>query len=172
MGIVQGSSEEYVNSSSIDLTLGKIILVEAGHGRSRTVRLKERDSLNFTAYNMEEQGPFTLQPGQFVLAHTKEVFALPRYLSAEYKLKSSMARMGLEHLNAGWCDPGWNGSVLTLELKNMTWHHNIVLEPGVRIGQMVFFDHEPVPANFSYDKRGTYNGDESVSPSKPMEYPK
>ena len=74
-----------------------------------------------------------------------------------------MARIGLEHMNAGWCDAGWNGSVLTLELKNMTKHHAIRIRPGDPIGQMVFFKHEPVPTEASYASKGRYNGDSSVS---------
>lgn len=35
---------------------------------------------------------FLLMPGEFILAQSVEVFNLPDDLSAEYKLKSSMAR--------------------------------------------------------------------------------
>lgn len=92
-----------------------------------------------------------------------EVFNLPEDISAEYKLKSSMARIGLEHMNAGWCDAGWHGSVLTLEFKNMLQYHAILIRPGDAIGQMIFFYHEPVPKSASYATRGRYNNDKSVS---------
>ena len=55
-----------------------------------------------------------------------------------------MARIGLDHLNAGWCDAGWNGSVLTLELINLLKNHSIALHPGDAIGQMTFFAHGEV----------------------------
>ena len=106
---------------------------------------------------------FSLEPGEFILASSIEVFNLPPDISAQYRLKSSMARIGLEHLNAGHCDAGWNGSVLTLELKNVTRYHAIHLQAGDPIGQMVFWRHEPVPADKSYAARGRYNGDGSVS---------
>jgi dCTP deaminase len=106
---------------------------------------------------------FCLAPGNFVLAHTQQIFNLPDYISAEYKLKSSMARIGLEHLNAGWCDPGWHGSSLTLELKNMLQNHTIVLQPGDRIGQVVFFKHDRVRRDKSYATVGRYNGDRYAS---------
>ena len=108
----------------------------------------------------------TLFPGQFMLAQSIEVFNLPNNVSAEYKLKSSMARVGLEHLTAGWADAGWSNSVLTLELKNMTQHHPIRIRPGDTIGQMTFFEHEEVPQDRSYSTRGRYNGDISVSGAK------
>ena len=87
---------------------------------------------------------------------------MPMDISAEYKLKSSMARIGLEHLNAGWCDAGWHGSVLTLELVNVTRHHSIIIRPGDPIGQMVFFRHAPVPPERPYATRGRYNTDRTV----------
>lgn len=155
-----------INSSSIDLTLGSKILYEkprvlAEHP-ARVVFLKEREPLELEEFDMNSGAKFLLYPGQFILAQTEQVFNLPNNISAEYKLKSSMARVGLEHLNAGWCDAGWHGSVLTLELKNMTQDHTIVLEKGVPIGQVVFFRHAPVPYEKSYAKRGRYNNDKTV----------
>lgn len=107
-----------------------------------------------------------MSPGNFILTQSREVFHLPDTISAEYKLKSSMARIGLEHLNAGWCDAGWNGSVLTLELKNMTEAHSILLQEGDAIGQIVFFKHAPVPEDKSYAARGRYNNDKTVMGAK------
>lgn len=159
--------EDQINSASIDLTLGPNVLVEREHPEARTLILRDRTPLFTGPHNLEQDGPITLTPGQFILAQSAQVFNLPAWFSAEYKLKSSMARIGLEHLNAGWCDAGWNGSVLTLELKNMTQHHNIVLHAGDRIGQVVFFRHPAVPQDRTYAKRGRYNGDRTVSGIKP-----
>jgi deoxycytidine triphosphate deaminase len=87
-------------------------------------------------------------------------------VSGEYKLKSSLARIGLEHLNAGWCDPGWHGSALTLELKNMTRKTCIIIKPGDRIGQMIFWRSQPVRLGDSYYYRGRYNNDAKVHGAK------
>ena len=115
---------------------------------------------------MEREGPYIIYPGEFLLAHSVEIFNLPNNISAEYKLKSSMARIGLDHLNAGWCDAGWHGSVLTLELKNCTRNHEIIIRAGDMIGQMIFFSHEEVPESKSYAGRGRYNNDKTVSGAK------
>ena len=149
-----------INAASIDIHLGNTILwedIEPG-----TIDFSKRDPVKFNEYVMDENG-YLLKPGDFILAQSREVFNLPNWLSAEYKLKSSMARIGLEHMNAGWCDAGWNGSVLTLEFKNMTNNHDIIIRPGDAIGQMIFFRHEPVASEASYASRGRYNGDTSVS---------
>lgn len=177
--VITNVEPDQINATSIDLTLGHNLLIEGEHpdmflhrlqggGESvMGISLRDRDPLFMTAHNLESDGPYDLLPGEFILASTEQIFNLPRNVSAEYKLKSSMARIGLEHLNAGWCDAGWHGSALTLELKNMTRHHAIRLQAGDRIGQVVFFLHAEVPAERSYAARGRYNNDETVSGIKP-----
>lgn len=154
-GVISGAKYENVNSSSLDITLGESIMVEERPRDGTLISLKDKDNLTMD----RERLPYILIPREFVLASSKEVFHLPNNISAEYKLKSSMARIGLEHLNAGWCDAGWHGSVLTLELKNMTRFHHLLLSEGDKIGQIVFFRHTEVPANKSYAARGRYNND-------------
>lgn len=154
---------ENVNASSIDLTLGRKLLVESPC--CEVIDYAKREGYVQEAVEMGDGG-FVLRPGQFVLAQSVEVFNLPPNISGEYKLKSSMARIGLEHLNAGWCDAGWNGSVLTLELKNMNTYHSILIRPGDLIGQIVFFEHEEVPKEGLYSTKGRYNGDKEVKAAK------
>lgn len=152
-GVIEFSSYDLVNSASLDIRIGPKVFMEMEP--QDIVYLCDRDSLTM----METGLPYIIAPGDFILAQSLEVFHLPNNISAEYKLKSSMARIGLDHLNAGWCDAGWNGSVLTLELKNTTNFHHIGLSEGDKIGQLVFFKHTPVPYDRSYAVRGRYNGD-------------
>ena len=109
---------------------------------------------------------FTLRPGQFILAETAEMFYMPADLSAEFRLKSSVARSAIDQSLAVWCDPWWHGSNLTLELKNEAEFHPLVLEVGMKIGQMVFFKGEPVPHESGYAVRGQYNNDKGATPNK------
>lgn len=169
-GVITGVKHDQINAASIDLTLGRYVMREhvpfdpysEMQPPIQVVSLKDRTPLATRKMDLQK-GPIVLHPGQFILAQSQQIFNLPDNISAEYKLKSSMARIGLEHLNAGWCDAGWNGSVLTLELKNMSEGHAIRLEEGDGIGQIVFFEHEPVPADRSYAARGRYNHDTTVS---------
>lgn len=163
--IVEYSEESLINSASLDIRIGMEILIERPLPTYnpedqklglRRVSLKNRDPLNMITWNLKTQGPFVLYPGEFILAHSHEVFNLPNHISAQYALKSSMARIGLEHLNAGWCDAGWNGSSLTLELKNITRYHEIVLEYLDKIGQLIFFRHKAVKDEHSYASKGRY----------------
>lgn len=167
--VIEYTEKEHINSSSLDIRIGQTILVErpflsptdhriteVGAIPLRRIVLNKREPLHMVEHNLQTE-PFVLYPGEFILAQSHELFNLPNDISAEYKLKSSMARIGLEHLNAGWCDAGWNGSVLTLEIKNMTRHHEIVIHHLDKIGQMVFFRHRPVKPEHSYATRGRYN---------------
>ena len=160
-GVITGVKDGEINASSIDIHLGSKILVEAN--RRQIVTYAKREPLAMYEIDMIAKGGWDISPGGFLLASSVEMFNLPEDISCEYKLKSSMARIGLEHMNAGWCDAGWHGSVLTLELKNMTQFHTIRLTAGDAIGQMIFFRHAKVPADRSYAARGRYNGDAGVS---------
>lgn len=168
-GMLEHWKAEAVNTASYDVHLGRYIMVEKLPDRTRetglptVVSLKQRESLCMEKIDLQKTGHFLLRPGQFILAETVEKFHMPMDISAEYKLKSSMARIGLEHLNAGFIDAGFNNSVLTLEFRNLTTFHEIELVYGDRIGQLIFFKHIPVELDDSYAVRGRYNGLNSVS---------
>ena len=167
--VIEHAKVEAVNAASIDIHLGRKILIERGNHEDHppmVIDYRKRERPLMWGYEMPDEG-YVLKPGEFILGQSVEVFNLPDDLSAEYKLKSSMARIGLEHMNAGWCDAGWHGSVLTLEFKNMLNDHAIRIRPGDAIGQMIFFRHAVVPRDKSYATRGRYNNDKSVSTIRP-----
>ncbi len=162
-GVIEGAKYENVNSASIDLVLGRTIMVEKQ--RAGIINMLDKSGDHLETIEMSDDG-YVVQPGESILAHTVEVFHLPDNISAEYKLKSTMARNFIDHFNAGWADAGWNGSVLTLEFTNHNRWHSVRIQPGMKCGQMVFFGHEAVPEDKSYAARGQYNGDKSVSAAK------
>ena len=87
---------------------------------------------------IEDDEPFILHPGEFVLGQTLEWVELPDDLVARLEGKSSLGRLGLLiHSTAGYVDPGWKGN-LTLELSNVA-NLPIALYHGMRIGQISFF---------------------------------
>lgn len=171
--MVTGVLAEHINAASVDLVLGNRFCRECSPEDIDAVDafvadLKKRTPPKFEDVVIHEDGFLDLLPGEFVLAQTANVFNLPDDVAAEYKLKSSHARSGLQHALAGWCDPGWNGSVLTMEFKNNSQFHTIRLTPGMPCGQMVFFQlSEPVPTDLSYRTKGRYNGDKTVEAMKP-----
>jgi dCTP deaminase len=87
---------------------------------------------------IEDDEPFILHPGEFVLGQILEWVELPDDLVARLEGKSSLGRLGLLiHSTAGYVDPGWKGN-LTLELSNVA-NLPIALYFGMRIGQISFF---------------------------------
>ena len=155
-GMVSPFDPELVNPASLDVRLESNILIEA-HQDSTWAPL---DISGFS-----ESSPWHLEPGQFILAPTLETFHIPRTVSGQFLLKSSRAREGLQHLLAGWIDPGWHGSKLTMELKNIRQLHPIALWPGMRIGQIVFHEVNTAPLR-SYELTGRYNQDQAAQGSK------
>jgi dCTP deaminase len=171
-GVINANLDQ-VNGSSIDLTLHHLIRTESPDGlTNHPVNLKAKQNISTREWDLNKQDSKTgeygyiLRPDEFILASSDEFFNLPDDISCEYKLKSSMARNALDHLNAGWADATWNGSRLTLELKNVSRFHKLIIETGMAIGQMVFFRHAPVPHEQSYAVRGQYNKQQSVTESK------
>jgi dCTP deaminase len=146
---------ELLNPASLDVRLGDHLMIET---------MYQEDLLRMDISGKTEDDPYLLMPGHFCLAETCELFNLPDDISAQFVLKSSRARDGLNHLLAGWCDPGWHGSKLTLELKNERRHCPIRLWPGLKIGQMVFHFMSNVP-QASYALTGHYNNHLTVMPS-------
>lgn len=161
-GVIDAPMEN-INGASIDITLGDEFMEEIKiYDRKAYVHIADGESIAFRKVRVRDC-TYGLEPGQFVLATSRETFNIPNYIACEYKLKSTLARNGLNHMLAGWCDPGWNNSKLTLELSNMTQHHVISLRPGMKIGQMIFFRCAPVSYHDSYRVKGQYNGQTTVT---------
>lgn len=146
---------ELVNPASLDVRLGENLLVEQEEVSSL---------LPFSIAGATKEKPFLLYPQQFVLAETVEEFRLPDCIAGQLALKSSRAREGIEHLLAGYIDPGYCGR-LTLELQNARALHPVALWPGMRIAQIVFHRMSMLPAK-DYSQTGRYQGDKAVQGSK------
>jgi len=155
-GMIEGYGQELINPASLDVRLGGRLMIEVAD---------TKDFVNVDISHRTDKNPYRLMPGEFCLAETEEIFNIPDSISAQFVLKSSRAREGYENLLAGWIDPGFSGSRLTLELVNARRHWDLPLYPGMKIGQIVFFKMSSIPIN-SYSKVGRYNGDLRVNASK------
>ena len=155
-GMVTPFDPALVNPASLDVRLGSQLLIES---------CQSPQLVPYPLHQHSEADPYLLQPGQFVLAQTVETFNLPPTTAAQFVLKSSRAREGLEHLLAGYCDPGWSGSVLTMELHCSRQLHPVKLWPGMKIGQMVFHRMAATPER-DYSLTGRYNNDQTVMESR------
>jgi len=155
-GMITPFDPALVNPASLDVRLGDLLLIESA---------QSPELVHYPLHRHSQDDPYELKPGQFCLAQTVEMFNLPDDIAAQFMLKSSRAREGLEHLMAGYCDPGWHGSVLTLELHNSRQLWPVRLWPRMKIGQIVFHLMSERPV-VSYAQSGRYNGDLTVMASK------
>lgn len=104
-----------------------------------------------------------MNPGEFVLCCSLETVTIPLHACAALYSKSSTGRRGIEHLHAGWIDPGFHGQ-LTWELKNVT-PSLAVLIVGARLMQMVVTELLE-PATVSYAETGRYQGQRGATPAR------
>lgn len=166
-GVITDIHPNQINGTSIDIRLGSDIIIETHLDLNKKQYVDIQDRTGFPHHKMKlGMGEYHMAPGEFILAQSMEKFNLPMDISCEFKLKSSGARSGLDNALATWCDPGWHGSVLTLELKNNLRFTHIILREGMLIGQMIFFKNTPVPKDKSYFIRGRYNEDISTQSVK------
>lgn len=115
----------------------------------------------------DEDAPFILHPGEFVLGQTLERVTLPDDVVARLEGKSSLGRLGLLiHSTAGFVDPGFSGN-LTLELSNVA-NLPITIYKGMPIGQISFMRMDS-PVERPYGSRETgskYQGQDEPTPSR------
>lgn len=155
-----------VNPASIDLRLGTSYRLPALSQLAYETYIDMPLKFDIPQWGdeqyMDADGLY-LPPGAFVLCCTLESVAIPRDASAALFSKSSTGRMGLEHLHAGWVDPGFVGQ-LTLEFKNVApWP--ILLQPGERLMQMVVYDLVEPPAR-DYSQTGRYQNQTGATPAR------
>lgn len=133
---VEPLGDNAIQPSSIDLRLARQFRIFRNHTRG-IIDVKQDLSDLTELVEMDDDQPFILHPGEFVLGSTLERVKVPTDLVARIEGKSSLGRLGLLiHSTAGFVDAGWNGQ-LTLELSNVA-SLPITLYPNMKIGQMSF----------------------------------
>ena len=128
--VVEPLDEVQIQPASIDMTLGTHFLKVDEH--SHTVLTLDQP----TALEEIEKEEIVIPPHSFLLAVTREFVKLPNDVTAFVEGRSSIGRIGLFIQNAGWVDPGFEGTI-SLELFNAN-RLPIRLQSGRRICQLVF----------------------------------
>ena len=124
--------------SSIDVRLDRYFRVFDNSKYTHIDPSVQQDELTSLVEKNNDDEPFVLHPGEFVLGSTFEMVSLPDDLAGRLEGKSSLGRLGLlTHSTAGFIDPGFTGHI-TLELSNVA-NLPITLWPGMKIGQLCLF---------------------------------
>lgn len=135
--IVRPFDESCLQPASLDIRLDRKLKVSRNQRYpSHIDTRKNLESLN-ELIELEDDKPFFLQPGEFVLISTLEDIGIPDDLVAKLEGKSSLGRIGLlVNSTAGYVDPGWRGH-LTMEVTNAA-KLPITLYYRMKIGQLTF----------------------------------
>lgn len=163
--------EEYVNGSSVDVTLGEwYYKTERNTHRSIYNPFDEFDvqrhfdgphqakphrqwcdehGLKPFANIPEDHPIIVMRPGERILAHTHEFIGIKAPGTSTMQARSTWGRNGVAVcLDAGWGDPGYINR-WTMEIYNMNQHHSVVLPVGERIAQIVFYETGEVEGEYA-----------------------
>jgi len=159
--------EIQLGPASLDVRLDNIFRV-FNHTQIPYIDPKNKSTFeNLTeVIKVEENKPFVLQPGQFILASTLEEVELPDDIGARIEGRSSWGRLGIiVHSTAGYIDPGFRGKI-TLEMSNIGMLP-VLLYPGMRICQLSFEKlSSPAQKPYPQKKDAKYFGDQLPQESR------
>lgn len=164
--VIDPFDDSLVQPSSVDVRVDRLFRV-FHNGRYPFIDVKQEMEGLTELVEIEDDRPFILHPGEFVLGSTLERIAIPDDLVARLEGKSSLGRLGLLiHSTAGFIDPGWDGHV-TLELSNVA-NLPITIYYGMKIGQLSFVQMtEPAETPYGADALGSkYRGQTGPTPSR------
>lgn len=163
--VIREMQEDQIGSCSVDLRLGNTFRVFK-HAEVTHVDPKHgiADEL-MDLVKKENNEPFIIHPGEFVLGTTVEYVKIPRHLVARLDGRSSWGRLGIIiHSTAGSVQPGYAGQ-LTLEIANIS-KVPVKLWPDSRICQ-ISFEQLSSPCEKSYGERNSkYMGQQGPQGSK------
>lgn len=159
-GVIEGVTPEMIGPESIDVTLHHKILREKPCAHTIDVGsgvMADKYEVNLIA------GPIIIQPKEWFIGLTEQVFNLPLNIAAEFELCSTEAQQFLEAPNSRRIHPGFSESRLAVELKNGANHQYFTVRAGMRIGQIYLMPAELVSEDKSYKSVGRYNNRQSFN---------
>lgn len=141
-----------INPSSVELTLGdEIVYLKRTMTNEIDLRKPFPEDM-VERFKMDRKQGFSIKPGEHYLATTAERVEVPNNITFSIEGKSSIGRVGLVTVTAGYGDPGFSGH-LTFQLHNVG-HTPVIVYPGMFLAQGVFY-YLNTPSKKPYDKRPT-----------------
>ena len=158
--LIEPFNNEQVSSSSLDLRLGHEFRIFKHTGRTHIDPRDKTPSDEYTElHHIEEDKPFTIHPGEFVLATTHEKVNMPSNIVGSIDGRSSLGRLGIIIQTAAMVDAGFKGHI-TLELANIG-KMPVNIYPQMRICRMTLHtlsDTCEKPYNGKYYNQGAADG--------------
>lgn len=144
--------KDQLGSCMLDLRLGNVYRV-FNHSKTPYIDPQNPKTLEglTTEVRVGDGESFTLHPGEFILAVTREYLEMPDDLTGRLEGRSSIGRLGVViHSTAANIECGFRGNI-TLELANMG-RIPVMLYPGMRICSLSF-EELTSPAQVPYYKK-------------------
>lgn len=150
--IIQPFSETYIRASGITLHLGKHLLKPIP---GTVVDVKNRVAPSYDEIIIEEEKPYPLAPGEFLLGHTYQTVTVGPSLGFLIEGRSTLARVGLTIVQTAMLVyPGHRDRAITLELANHG-ANTILLYPKMKIARVALIELK-TPSSENYDDKGKY----------------
>lgn len=148
--VLEGMEASQIGNVTIDFRLGNTFLVP------RPDQIIDVTDPNAEVMYDEEEGPYTLMPGEFVLAVMKEKITLGDTVAGTLFGRSNTSRLGLVISEGPVLDPGFSGYI-TLELYNQA-PYPVILREDFRIGHIAFQQVDKVEVPYSKKPNNKYAG--------------
>lgn len=154
---------DQVNTCSVDLTIAS---------KYKYMSMNDREFIygqNDGDYWWEDgkviDGYINIDPGDCILACTNETINMPDCYCGQIYTKSSLGRVFVNHMMAGFVDAGFSGKI-TLELVNEGLR-TVKIPVGARVVQMVIMELDDRPIlTYAENRTSRYNNATGLEYSK------
>ncbi|OXM99322.1 dCTP deaminase [Bifidobacterium vansinderenii] len=156
--LISPFDESKLSAASYDVSIGSAVYEIAA--APNIIMLNDQSSIDGRYIKTDISEGFILKPGQYVLCPLAEHISLPDNMIARVMPRTRYTRMGLL-LAPQYCNPSYSGT-LSLGLSNAS-PNNVVLVPGLSIGQLIFerLEQQPSEAKLYRNQPDSFYQDES-----------
>lgn len=156
--VVEPFAAKSIRPAGLTLHLGANILKPLP---GKVVDIKHGIYPDYQETVIQDEEPYLLHSGEFVLAHTFELITVGAQIGFLIEGRSTLARLGLTVVQTAMLVyPGHRQRTVTLELANHG-PNAILLYPRMKIARVALFRLQSV-SDHSYDDNGKYRKQESV----------
>lgn len=156
--IITPFNQDQVKAAGLTLHLGETLLKA---DTKTVIDIKNNIKPEYEKIIITDDSPYTIQPQEFLLAHTYEKVTVGRNIGFLIEGRSTLARIGLTIVQTAMLVyPGHRNRAVTLEIAN---HGNnpIILYPKMKIARVALFELK-TPSDYDYDDIGKYRNQDSV----------
>jgi dCTP deaminase len=158
--IVEPFHPTMVKSAGLTLHLGKTLLKPLA---GKVVDVLNNITPDYDQIILDDQNPYRLKPGEFLLGATYEKISVGNNLGFLIEGRSTLARVGLTIVQTAMLVyPGHRNRAVTLELANHG-PNDILLYPRMKIARVALLELK-TPSSIQYDDTGKYRVQPDVGP--------